>query len=171
MVGAPRGEPCEPRLVDALSDFSSNSFPKLRHGRRLRVPRSAQMHSPGCSIEECCSITVERGFWTSKAIPWGWSRCYRSAKESTRASDDSSSRSLRSQPGFQERVYQLDINRWPRLPRDQHQHPHERFGQLRGDPQPDWALWNYDDALRHFVQTTSIRFDPAPGDPFGDRLL
>lgn len=73
--------------------------------------------------------------------------------------------------GFQERIYQLDVTRWPRMPADLHARPHERFGQFRGVPQSDWARWTYHEAFEHFVRTTLIDFDPLPEDPFANRLL
>lgn len=68
-------------------------------------------------------------------------------------------------PGFLQRVYQLDITKWPRLPADHHQWPHEHVGALRIDGDAGWLRWQYHDALAHFTSRTNITFRPPIDDP------
>ena len=65
-----------------------------------------------------------------------------------------------------ERLYQLDVQCFLRLPSDAHQHPHEHIGRFRSPPQPAWAQWNFDEVLTRFCQSTNITFDPRVTNPF-----
>ena len=64
------------------------------------------------------------------------------------------------------RVYQLDIQRWPRLPTAKHSWPHEHIGATRNTGDSAWLGWTFDDILGRFCQTTNIEFQPSsPPDP------
>lgn len=63
------------------------------------------------------------------------------------------------------RAYQLDVTKWPRMPADLHQGPHEHMGDLRINGDARWLAWGYDDALAHFAAQTNITFVPPVEDP------
>jgi hypothetical protein len=64
------------------------------------------------------------------------------------------------------RVYQLDIQKWPRLPNDRHAWPHEHIGNTRVVGDATWLNWSFDDMLDRFCQTTNVSFQPVkPNDP------
>jgi hypothetical protein len=65
-----------------------------------------------------------------------------------------------------ERLYQLDVQCFPRLPSDSHQYPHEHFGRYRSSPQEAWAKWTFDDVLTRFRESTNITFEPRVTNPF-----
>ena len=69
------------------------------------------------------------------------------------------------------RVYQLDIEKYPKLPVHKHDYPHEHVWQTRYDGTAAWLGWSYTDALTHFKTRTNIQFEPEdPSDPDEFRL-
>ncbi|MNT30549.1 hypothetical protein D3C72_1663480 [compost metagenome] len=69
-----------------------------------------------------------------------------------------------------ERVYQLDVMQWPKPVRDQHQMPHEHFGNERNLGDDSWAKWSYDEVLAYFCARTNITFVPPVPHPEELRL-
>lgn len=67
--------------------------------------------------------------------------------------------------GPAERVYQLDVKNWPRLPNDVHSRPHEHIGSRRVIGDDSWIGWGYDQVIAHFLTRVNIRFEPEITDP------
>lgn len=59
-----------------------------------------------------------------------------------------------------ERVYQLQVNHFPRPVHDAHQRSHEHIGKRRVTGDAYWANWRYDDVIAYFCKQTNIAFDP-----------
>lgn len=68
--------------------------------------------------------------------------------------------------GAQARVYQLDVQQSPKLPKDRHSLPHEHFGAARSPIDSNGCHnWNFEDVLSYFCGATGIRFEPALSHP------
>lgn len=69
-----------------------------------------------------------------------------------------------------ERIYQLHVTKWPRLPADVHSRPHEHVGDRRIS-RPEWLRADYDALLASFCAATNIEFiPPLDEDPTAFRL-
>jgi hypothetical protein len=66
------------------------------------------------------------------------------------------------------RVYQLHIQKLPKI--TAHDYPHQHMGDLRLQGSDGWLGWDYADALTHFCAETNITFMPGIGDPGEFRL-
>lgn len=64
-----------------------------------------------------------------------------------------------------DRVYQLDVNQTPVLPKDRHSRPHEHCGNRRHNGPAKWMRWKYEELLRYFCVRTNIDFVSPPPDP------
>lgn len=69
-----------------------------------------------------------------------------------------------------ERVYQLDVSAWRRLPRDLHAWPHEHFGSARVPGDAQWREWSYDEVLARFCASARVTFDPPLSNPLEFKL-
>ena len=69
-----------------------------------------------------------------------------------------------------ERVYQLQVNIFPKPVRDKHQLSHEHIGDARYPGDASWATWSYDEVIEHFCRRTNLKFDVRPLHPEDFRL-
>ena len=74
------------------------------------------------------------------------------------------------QPYGLERIYQLDVRQYPRVPKDAHLLPHEHIGKARVTGNAGWANWSYDEAMARFCTMTNIVFRPNLPHPEDFRL-
>lgn len=70
-----------------------------------------------------------------------------------------------------DRVYQLQVNHFPRPVHDAHQRSHEHIGNRRVTGDAAWANWSYDDVIAYFCRQTNISFDPELLHPEHFRLV
>ena len=63
-------------------------------------------------------------------------------------------------PSGSARVYQLDVRRFSKKIKDEHQRSHEHFGVSRQNGSTDWDRWDYDDVMAYFCRQTNIEFGP-----------
>ena len=72
--------------------------------------------------------------------------------------------------GTPQRVYGLDLKQAPRKLINDHDMPHEHFGNKREEGGDDWISWGFDDAITQFCLSTNITFVPTIEDPEEFRL-
>lgn len=59
-----------------------------------------------------------------------------------------------------ERIYELQVNQFPKPVHDAHQQSHEHYGTSRIEGKPDWKDWKYEDVISYFCRQTNIEFKP-----------
>lgn len=62
----------------------------------------------------------------------------------------------------QHRVYQLDVENFKVIPKDDHAFPHEHIGCRRINGTKDWLNWSYSEVLEQFCKITGVKFVPSP---------
>lgn len=60
-----------------------------------------------------------------------------------------------------ERVYQLQVNHFPRPVKNAHEMSHEHIGDLKVMGDASWGKWSYDEVIAHFCKQTNITFEPS----------
>lgn len=59
-----------------------------------------------------------------------------------------------------DRVYQLELKKFPQPLKNAHAKPHEHWGNVRLNAPDEWNSWSFTDALEHFCTVTNIVFQP-----------
>lgn len=73
-------------------------------------------------------------------------------------------------PSGPRQVYQLDVRRFPKPPKDEHERAHEHIGDSRHDGDKSWDGWSFDDAIKYFCRQTNIDFIPPVEHPENFKL-
>lgn len=69
------------------------------------------------------------------------------------------------QPWGSDRVYQLDVRKYPMKSVSEHNKPHEHLGDRRINGDLTWLTWTFDEILARFKNETGVQFDPEITNP------